>query len=51
MTKMNLNNENEAKSDILPRGIFKSDIILHSFQMLKYSNDFYNWHVSISLQK
>ena len=29
MTKVNLNNRNETKSDIFPWGIFKSDIILH----------------------
>ena len=29
MTKMNPNNGNETKSDILPWDIFKSDVILH----------------------
>ena len=27
MTKVNPNNENEGKSDIFPRDIFKSDVI------------------------
>ena len=51
MTKMNANNENKRNSDIFPMDIFKSDIIFIRRKILKYFNDFYNWHFSISLQK
>ena len=51
MTKVNRNNGNETKWDIFPRDIFKSDIIFISRKILKYFNDFYNWHFSISSQK
>ena len=51
MTKVNLNNGNETKSDIFLWDIFKSDIILHGRNILKYLNDFYHWPFSISLQK
>ena len=51
MTKVNPNNGNEIKSDIFPRGIFISDIIFIGHKILKYLNDFYDWHFSISLQK
>ena len=50
-TKVNSNNGNESKSDIFPRDIFKSNIIFIGRKILKYFNDFYNWHFSISLQK
>ena len=51
LTKMNPNNGNEIKSDVFPRDIFKSNIIFIGRKILKYFNDFYNWHFSISLQK
>ena len=51
MTKMNANNENKRNLDIFPMDIFKSDIIFIGRKILKYFNDFYNWHFSISLQK
>ena len=51
MTKVNPNNGNGTKSDIFPRDIFKSDIILIGLKILKYLNDFYGWHFLISLQK
>ena len=51
MTKVNLNNGNETKSDVFLWDIFKSDIILHGRNILKYLNDFYHWPFSISLQK
>ena len=35
MTKVNLNNGDERKSDIFPWGIFKSDIICHWSQNAK----------------
>ena len=47
MNKTNLNNEKETKSAIFPSYIFKSDIR----KILKYFNDFYNWHLSISILK
>ena len=50
MTKVNPNNGNETKLDIFPRDLFKSDIIFLCRKILKYFNDFYNWHFSISLQ-
>ena len=46
MAKVNSNNGNKTKSDL-----FKSKIIFIAHKMLKYFNDFYNWHFSISLQK
>ena len=51
MTKVNPTNGNETKSDIFLREIFKSDIIFIGHKILKYFNDFYNWHFSISMQK
>ena len=51
MTKVIPKNGNETKSDIFPRDIFKSDIIFIGHKILKYFNDFYNWHFSISMQK
>ena len=51
MTKMNPNNGNETRPYIFPRDTFKSDIILIGRKRPKYFNDFYNWNVSISLQK
>ena len=51
MTKVNQNKRSEAKSDIF-HGTFSN---LASFfighKLLTYFNDFYNWHLSISLQK
>ena len=46
MDKVNSNNGNKTKSDL-----FKSKIIFTGRKMLKYFNDFYKWHFSISLQK
>ena len=43
MTKVNLNNKNETKSDTFPWDVFKSNSIsLHLFyqNILKYFNDF-----------
>ena len=45
MTKVNPNNGNKTKSDILPRDIFKSDN--YSFFNQKYFNDFQNQHFAI----
>ena len=42
-TKLNPNNGNEAKSDVFPWGIFKSDTISFFIKKtLKYFNDFQN---------
>ena len=49
MTKASPNNANETKSDIFSRDIFKSDIIFIGRKILKYFNNFYNWHFLISL--
>ena len=44
-TKMNPNNGNETKPGIFPMDIFKSDnIFLMYCKILRYFNDFYNWH-------
>ena len=45
MTKVTPNNGKETKSDIFPSDIFEFHIILKRY------NDFYNWNLSISLQK
>ena len=45
------NNGYETKSYIFPRNIFKHDIIFIGLKILKYFNDFYNWHFSVSFQK
>ena len=57
MTKVNPSNENETKSNIYIIHIFNQVGIysnLTSFfichKILKYFNDFYNWHLSILLQ-
>ena len=49
MTKVNPKNGNEIKSDIFLWDIFKSDIIFIGRKILKYFNNFYNWHFLISL--
>ena len=46
MTKVNLNNGNETKSDIFPWDIFKSDII--SFYIKKYSSTSMTFKIDIS---
>ena len=51
MTKVDPRNRNETKSDIFPRDIFESGIILIGRKILKYFNDFYHWNFSMSLQK
>ena len=50
MTKVNLNNGNEAKSEIFSRDIFKCDIFMGR-KILKHFDYFYHWHFSVSLQK
>ena len=53
MTTVNPNSENETKSEVFSWDILKSDIIFYWSQknIYIYFNDFYNWHLSISLQK
>ena len=48
MTRVNLNNGNEKKSDIFPRDIFKSDTISFYQKILNYFNDFQNQNFSMS---
>ena len=51
MTKVNRSNGNETKSDIF-RGTYSNLIkFLIGRKILKYFNDFYKLHFSISLQK
>ena len=50
MTKVNSNNGSETKSDIFSWDIFVWDIFI-CHKILKYFNEFYDWHLSISLQK
>ena len=40
MTKVDPNNGNETKSDILPWDIFKSDVIFFSQKISRYFNHF-----------
>ena len=51
MTKVNPNKGNETKPDIFSWDIFRSDIIFIGHKTLTCFNDFYNWQLSISLQK
>ena len=46
MTKVNLSNENERKSDIFPWDIFKSDTIF--FLIKKYQNISITFKIEIS---
>ena len=48
MTNVSPNNGKETKSDIFSWNIFKSDFFFTDCKILKYFNDFYNWHLSIS---
>ena len=47
MTKVNLNNGNKTKLDIFPWDIFKFVSIFSYQNILKYFNDFQNWHFSV----
>ena len=51
MTRVSPSNGNETKSDVSSWDILNSDVILIGRKILKHFNDFYNWHLSISLQK
>ena len=51
MIKVNPNNGNETKSDIF-HGIYSNlTSLFNGRKILKYFNDFYNWLLSISLQR
>ena len=49
MTKVNPNNGND--SDILHETYTNMTSLFIGDKICKYSNDLYNWHLSISLQK
>ena len=51
MTKVNPNNENETKSDIFYGTYSNLALFFFGPKLLKYFNDFFYWHLSISLQK
>ena len=51
MTKVNLNNGNETKSDIFHGTHLNLTLVFIGRKILKYFIDFYDWHLSISLQK
>ena len=51
ISKVNPNNENETKSDIFPRDIFKPDIIFIFPEILKCFKDVYNWHLKLDMCK
>ena len=51
MTKVNTNNGNETKSDIFRETPSNLTSFFFVCQILRYFNDFFNWHISISLQK
>ena len=53
-TKVSPNIKKETESDTITWKIFKSDVRTSFFigcKLLKYSNNFYNWHLLILLQK
>ena len=51
MTKVNPNNGNEIKSDIFHGTYSNMTSFFIGRKILKYLNDFYIWHLSISLKK
>ena len=51
MTKVNPNNGNETKSDIFRRTYSNLASFIIGRNIIKYFNDFYSRHFSISLQK
>ena len=51
MTKVNTKNENETKSELFHETYSNLTLFFIGRKILKYFNDFYNWHFSISLQK
>ena len=51
MTKVNPNNGNEAKSDVFYRTYSNLTSFFVGRKIIKYFNDFLNWHISFSLQK
>ena len=51
MTKVNQSKRSETKSDIFHGTFSKLAPFFIGHKLRKYFNDFYNWHLSISLQK
>ena len=51
ITTVNQNNGNETKSDIFHGAYSNLTSFFIGRKILKYFNDFYNWHLPISLQK
>ena len=51
MTKVNQNNGNETKSDDFHGTYFNLISFFIHRKISKYFNDFYKWHLSISMQK
>ena len=51
MTKVNRSNGNEAKSDVFYRTYSNLTSFFVGRKIIKYFNDFFNWHLSFSLQK
>ena len=51
MTKVNSSNGNETKSDIFHEAYSNLMLFFIRRKILKYFNEFFNWHLSVSLQK
>ena len=51
MTKVNPNNRNEINQTFFHGTYSNLTLFFIGHKILKYFNDFYNWHFSISLQK
>ena len=51
MTKLNSNNGNETKSNIIQGTYSILTLFIIGCKILKYFNDFFNWHLSILLEK
>ena len=51
MTKVNPNHGTETKSDIFPWISSNLRLFFIGRKIVKYFNDLYNWHFSISFQK
>ena len=49
MTKVNSNNVNETKSDIIHGTYSNLALFFVVRKILKYFNNFFNWHLSISV--
>ena len=49
MTKVNSNNVNETKSDIIHGTYSNLALFFVVRKILKYFNNFFNWHLSVSV--